>query len=133
MGVVEGRRMREALYVGAGGFLGAVGRYYLGGLLTQLSAASRFPAGTFTVNLLGCLAIGVLGGAVESRHLLSPDARLFLFTGVLGGFTTYSAFAFETYFLMREHAWKYAFANVVLQVLLCLAAVALGFRLAHGR
>lgn len=115
--------MRELLLVGGGGFLGSVARYLLGGVATQATAASRFPMGTLTVNVVGCLVIGVLSGVVEHTHAFSPSTRLFLFTGLLGGFTTFSAFAYESYFLGREHAWTLAAVNIGLQVVLGLTAV----------
>jgi len=122
--------MRDFFLVGVGGFVGSVSRYYLGGLVLHLTAASRFPWGTLAVNTLGCLVIGVLAGAAEHRHYLTPPTRLFLFTGMLGGFTTFSAFGYETYFLGREHSWPAAALNVGLHLLLALPAVWLGHRLA---
>ena len=124
--------MRSFLLVGVGGFLGSVCRYYLGGLALHLTAASRFPWGTLAVNTLGCTVIGLLAGAAEYRHILGPSARLFLFTGLLGGFTTFSAFGYETYFLGREHSWVAAMLNVGLHLALALPAVWLGHRLAAG-
>lgn len=121
--------MRNLLLVGCGGFLGSVARYYLTRVVTQGTHASRFPYGTLAVNVLGCLAIGVLAGLAEHRNLFSPATRLFLLTGLLGGFTTFSAFAFETWFLGREHAWAAGVANVGLQVMLGLAAVWAGHEL----
>ena len=118
--------MRNFLLVGLGGFLGSVSRYYLSGVVVRASGASRFPWGTLAVNLLGCFVMGLLAGLAERWHVLSPSARLLLFTGLLGGFTTFSAFAFETYFLAREHAWPAAVANVVLQVIAGLALLWLG-------
>ena len=100
--------MRELLLVGTGGFLGSVARYYLGGLVTQATAVSRFPYGTLAVNLTGCLL-----------------------TGLLGGFTTFSAFGYETMFLAREHAWSWAVLNVGAQVILGLAAVWAGHAVAQ--
>lgn len=122
--------MRSLLLVGFGGFVGSVGRYYLGGLVLHLSGGSRFPWSTLTVNVLGCLAIGFLAGAAELRNLVSPGARLFLMTGVLGGFTTFSAFGFESFFLSREHSLPAAALNVALHLILALPAVWLGHRLA---
>ncbi len=124
--------MRNLLLVGAGGFLGSVARYYLTRLVTQGVHAARFPYGTLVVNVLGCLAIGVVAGLAEQRNLFSPSTRLFLMTGLLGGFTTFSAFAFETYFLGREHAWTAGLANVGLQVMLGLAAVWAGHQMVRG-
>ena len=122
--------MRNLLFVGTGGFLGSVSRYYLSGLVIHASGAPRFPLATLVVNVTGCLTIGVLAGLAEHAHVLSPSARLFLFTGFLGGYTTFSAFAYETYFLGREHAWASATINVAAQVVLGLLAVVLGHRLA---
>ena len=120
--------MQNFLLVGAGGFLGAVSRYYLSGLVLQATAASRFPWGTLVVNVTGCAAIGIVAGFAEMQHAFSPSWRLFLMTGVLGGYTTFSAFAYETYFLGREQAWASAALNVALQVVLGLGAAALGQR-----
>ena len=124
--------MQNILLVGAGGFLGSAARYLLTGAVTQMTGAARFPAGTLVVNALGCLAIGLLSGVAETRHILTPAARLFLFTGLLGGFTTFSAFAYESYFLGREQLWPAVGLNVAGQVLLGLAAVWAGHRLVIG-
>jgi len=122
--------MQNLLLVGGGGFLGSVARYFLSGWATQASHASRFPLGTLLVNVTGCLLIGLVAGLAEHAHLLSAPTRLFLLTGFLGGCTTYSAFAYETYFLGREHLMSAALANVALQIVLGLGAVVLGSRIA---
>jgi CrcB protein len=118
--------MRDLLLVGMGGFLGSVGRYALGAWVTQLSGVSRFPFGTLAVNAIGCLAIGLISGLAEHSSTFSPHTRLLLITGVVGGFTTFSAFAFESYFLAREQAWALAAINVIAHVLLGLVMVWLG-------
>lgn len=122
--------MKNLLLVGSGGFLGAAARYYLGGLVLQASGAPRFPLATLVVNVTGCLAIGVIAGLGERTDAFSASTRLFVITGVLGGYTTFSAFAYETYFLGREQAWLSAVVSVVAQVGLGLLAVVLGHRLA---
>ena len=108
------------LLVGLGGFLGAIARYKLGGWLLHMTAQDRFPFGTFAVNLLGCLAVGILAGVAERYEVIGPEARLFLFTGLLGGFTTFSAFGLEAVFLIRRGdlgvAALYAGGTVVLGI-----------------
>ena len=94
--------MQNILLVGLGGFLGSIARYKLSGLVLHMTTQGLFPYGTFTVNILGCLVVGVLAGAVERYNVFTSDARLFIFTGVLGGFTTFSAFGLETMQLIRR-------------------------------
>jgi CrcB protein len=106
-----------------GGFLGSVLRYGTGGLVHRVAGQALFPWGTLVVNGLGCLAIGFLGGLAEMRGVLTAEARLFLFIGVLGGFTTFSTFGYETIHLMRDGQAGWAAANVLAQVALGLAAV----------
>jgi CrcB protein len=121
--------MNNLLLVGLGGFIGSISRYALGGWLLHLTAQQRFPFGTFAVNVGGCLVAGVLAGLVERHGLFGADARLFLFTGLLGGFTTYSAFGLETAFLLRRGETCTAAGYVGASVLLGIAACWLGIRL----
>jgi CrcB protein len=116
----------KLLFVGAGGFIGAVLRYTGGGLVQRLSEGSLFPVGTAVINLTGCVAIGLVAGLAEYRGMFSPDARAFLMIGVLGGFTTFSTFGYETYELLRSGQMTAAGANVLLQVAVGLAGVWLG-------
>ena len=118
--------MIRTLLVGTGGFLGAIARYGLGGLIHRWTD-TLFPAGTLAVNTVGCLVIGVLMSLVEDRQLLTPNVRVFLMIGVLGGFTTFSSFGYETVELMRHGALRLVFWNVAGNVLLGLAAVLLGW------
>ena len=92
----------SALLVGSGGFIGAVMRYGMSGLVQGGAPLSTFPWGTLAVNLLGCLLIGLLAGLIDSRQLFSPEVRMFLLIGVLGGFTTYSTFGYEAVALLRD-------------------------------
>src|SRR3982751_1953988 len=94
--------MRQLLAVGFGGFVGSVLRFKLGGFILQQSVNWRFPLSTFAVNVTGCFVIGVLGALAEHRDVFTPDVRLFLFTGLLGGYTTFSAFGFEGFYLLRR-------------------------------
>jgi CrcB protein len=121
--------LKEAIIVALGGALGSVARYKLGGFVLHQTPAWNFPWGTFCVNLVGCLVIGVLAALVEHHDLLSMSARTFLFTGVLGGFTTFSAFAYESVFLVRRGMTQTMLAYVMLSVLCGLAAVFLGMKM----
>ncbi len=118
--------MREALAIGAGGFLGALSRWGLSGLAHRFYGGT-FPVGTLAVNALGCLVMGALAWFVEDRQLFGPTARLFVRVGFLGSMTTFSAFGYETFALLREGAWWGAFANVVANVLLCVGSVIAGW------
>ena len=122
----------RVLLVGIGGFVGSICRYWMSGLVQGASRQGTFPTGTLAVNVMGCLAIGILAELAESRGFLTSDTRALLMVGVLGGFTTFSAFANETVSAMRDGALGLAAANIVLSVMLCLAAVWAGRVLAHS-
>ncbi|MBW2011953.1 MAG: CrcB family protein, partial [Deltaproteobacteria bacterium] len=79
--------------------------------------------GTLTVNVMGCFFIGFGGGLMESRQLFTPEARLFVFTGLLGGFTTFSTFGYESFNLARDGQMIGVLLNIGLHLLLGLAAV----------
>jgi fluoride exporter len=83
------------LLVFVGGGIGSVCRYAMATAL-QRSLPGSFPVGTFAVNLLGCFAIGVVGALGLERAAISPEARIFIMVGILGGFTTFSSFAWES-------------------------------------
>lgn len=117
--------MPKWLIVGLGSFLGGAARYGLSGLVQRVAGAG-FPAGTLTVNVVGCFCIGAVLHLMEDRSALAPEARVFLAVGVLGGFTTFSAFGYETLELLRGAEVRLAFLNVAANVLLSLAAVWLG-------
>ena len=121
--------MHNLLIVGLGGFAGSAARYLFGGWLLHLTVQQRFPWSTFAVNVLGCLVAGVLAGLVERHGLFATEARLFLFTGLLGGFTTFSAFGLETSVLLRRGDSWTAAVYVGGSVLLGIAACWLGMRL----
>ena len=111
----------QVLLVGFGGFVGSAARFMVSGLV-QRTTLSAFPYGTLTVNLLGCLAIGFLGGLLEARQVLGPSQRLFLLVGVLGGFTTFSTFAYETLSLLHASEVGKSLASVGAHVVLGMAA-----------
>ncbi len=123
--------MKKLLLVGLGGFVGSILRYSVSGTAHRMTAMVTFPIGTFTVNALGCLAIGFLSGLAEAREVISPQTRLFLMIGLLGGFTTFSAFGYETFALARDAERLPALVNVLASVILGLGAVWLGQILAR--
>lgn len=126
---MNGVALSHLLLVGVGGFLGSVARYLTGVLAQRLVPVGVFPLGTLSVNLLGCFAIGVAGRWVELQPSPDPTVRLFVLVGLLGGFTTFSAFAAESVGLLQAgHAGRAA-VNVLVQVGLGLVAAALGYRL----
>ena len=118
--------MEKVLLVGLGGFVGTVARYALGGWIARTKAGGTFPFGTLAVNVLGCLAIGLLAGLAETRGVLSDTTRTVLFVGLLGGFTTFSAFGYETVALLRAGQTAAAAWSVGLQLVLGLGAVWVG-------
>jgi CrcB protein len=122
--------VKGLLLVALGGALGSVARYTLSGWILHHTIDWKFPAGTYAVNVIGCLVAGVLAGLAEKHGLLSPDARLLLFTGLLGGFTTFSAFGLETMFLLKRGDIMVAGLNIVLSVLVGLLALWFGLGLA---
>ena len=125
--------LSNAALVGIGGFAGALLRAGLSGLVHRQLPIVSFPVGTLAVNLMGCLAIGLIAGLAESRHVFGAEFRSFVLIGLLGGFTTFSTFGFETFTLARDGETLRAAANVGLQVVLGLAAVWLGFALGSAR
>lgn len=121
--------MNAVVWVGLGGMLGSMARYGVS-LWLPVAATTRFPIATFAVNVAGCLVAGVLAGGVARAGWFSGDVRLFLFTGVLGGFTTFSAFGLDALALARRGEFAAAGTYVAASVLAGLAAAFLGFRLA---
>lgn len=118
--------MINILLVGAGGFIGSVLRYLVSGWVQQASRSVDFPFGTLAVNVIGCFVIGILAQLAESRGVFTSESRLFVFTGLLGGFTTFSSFGNETLNLARDSQLMNAFANVGANLVIGLVAVWLG-------
>jgi len=123
----------NAMVVGSGGFLGALSRYGLSGLVHRHMPLTTFPYGTLVVNLLGCLLIGLLAGLGEARQVFGPEVRLFALIGLLGGFTTFSTFGYETFAMIRDSEYVRAAANVGVHVGLGLALVWFGYALTTSR
>ena len=116
---------------GIGGFIGSTLRYAATGYVQQLSRSIDFPYGTLAVNLIGCFLIGFLSQLAESRGVFTAESRTFVFIGILGGFTTFSAFGNETMNLWREGQNSLALANVAAHLVLGLGAVWVGRSLAY--
>jgi CrcB protein len=116
---------RHLILVGAGSCFGGICRY-----LVQTSVhhkfPSSFPLGTFLVNVSGCLLIGLIYGIAEKGNLMTPDTRIFLATGLCGGYTTYSSFAFENLSLLGNGEWFYFSLYLGLSIILGIAATWLG-------
>ncbi len=125
------RPLRTLFLIGTGGFIGSILRYLVGGYAQQLSKSIQFPFGTLTVNLVGCLLIGFLAELADQRGVIPAEIRSFLIIGLLGGFTTFSAFGNETMNLLRDGELWLAGWNIVGHTILGLIAVWLGYSTAY--
>ncbi len=124
--------MKSIIFVALGGALGAVLRYLFSVLLKDYTQV-QFPINTFLVNAIGCFCIGLCYALFlnASTPLSNPNhfdtIKLLLIVGILGGFTTYSSFAFETITMFKQQLFKQAFAYILLTNLVCIAFAYLGF------
>jgi fluoride exporter len=117
--------MTYFLWICLGGAAGTGARYLLSGWLLR-AAGPAFPWGTLAVNVLGSFLLGLIMQVAVATDLLSPTLRLALTTGLMGGFTTYSTFNYETLQYFEQSDWLLGFANVAATVVVCLAAGGLG-------
>ncbi len=117
--------MLQVLYVGIGGFIGACLRYGLA-LYSPLVFGSKMPYGTLIANVTGGILIGLVMKLSTTGNLIPADLRLFLATGLLGGFTTFSAFSYETISLLDDGNYFSGLMNIGLNLFLSLAGVILG-------
>ena len=117
--------MLKLAVLGVAGGIGTVARYWLTGLVHRF-ARETFPFGTLAVNVLGCLLIGIVMHLVRDHQALGPEARTLVIVGLLGGFTTFSAFGYETFELLHGGSFFLAAANVAGNVVLGTGAVWLG-------
>ena len=118
--------MMRLIYVGLGGFIGAILRYLVSGWAQDISNSIFFPFGTLTVNVLGCFFLGFLTQLFENHVIASPEIRLLLLVGLLGSFTTFSTFNNETLNLIQEQKLFLAMTNISVQLILGLSAGFLG-------
>jgi fluoride exporter len=120
------------LWVALGGALGSVGRYWLGGIVSD-KFGQTFPWGTLVVNVTGSFIIGLIGALTVSEGRLNSQSRIFatqfLMYGVCGGYTTFSSFSWQTLQHLQDRQWLYAGGNILLSVVLCMIAVWLGWLL----
>ncbi|MFN3394540.1 MAG: fluoride efflux transporter CrcB [Candidatus Thermochlorobacter sp.] len=122
--------MKTLLSIGIGSFIGGALRYLVAQQV-QKNVLSTFPFGTLSVNIVGCFLIGLVF-ALSDRGNLSQEWRLFLATGICGGFTTFSAFSNETIALLRDGQFLYAGLYVISSIILGLAATFLGYAILKG-
>ncbi len=123
--------LSKILYVGAGGFIGSSLRFLTSTASQQLFPRLNFPLGTLLVNTLGCFAIGLLLTLAHSRQLFSPELRMFIFVGILGGFTTFSTFGYESFAMLVDRQPHLFILNIGLNLILGLLAVWGGMLLAR--
>ena len=120
--------MKQLIFIALGGALGSLARSKFGGFVLHHTQAWNFPLSTFCVNFIGCFVIGLLAALVEHHDLFSMPIRSFLFTGLLGGFTTFSAFGYESAFLLRRGMASVAVAYIAMSVVCGVASVLLGLK-----
>jgi CrcB protein len=119
--------MKIILLVGIGSFIGGISRYLVS-LFIQNKVLSTFPYGTLAVNIIGCFLIGIIYG-FSDRGNMNVEWRLFLATGIMGGFTTFSSFSNETVSMLRDAQYLQAFSYVAFSVIVGLAATFAGISL----
>ena len=124
--------MIKIAMVGLGGAMGAMCRYLVYEGYINAVKNEPLPLGTITVNVLGCFIIGLLGGIAEARQIFPPEMRLLIFTGFLGGFTTFSTFGFELFLYIRNGQIGLAVLNGLIQLSAGLLFVWAGFMLSKA-
>ncbi|MBP9212766.1 MAG: fluoride efflux transporter CrcB [Bacteroidetes bacterium] len=118
--------MEQYVFIGLGGFLGSIARFGLASVI-QNRTESLFPYGTLAVNVIGCFVIGLLMTLFQERVTAGPNLRLFLVIGLLGGFTTFSSFSYDTFAMLKSGNLLGAGLNAGVSLFGCLAATWAGF------
>ncbi|MFZ4621394.1 MAG: fluoride efflux transporter CrcB [Bacteroidota bacterium] len=118
--------MEKYLFIGLGGFLGSIARFGIASFI-QNKTESLFPYGTMAVNIAGCFIIGLLMTLFQERIIVSQNIRLFLVIGILGGFTTFSSFSYDTFAMMKSGNLFGAGLNAGMSLFGCLVATWVGF------
>lgn len=116
--------MLNILYIGLGGFIGAVSRYLLSRYISNLLPS--FPFGTLTVNVLGSFILGFIMYSITAGRNISPELREFITIGIIGGFTTMSAFAYESFRLAELNQFMLFALNIALNIILGIGAIYAG-------
>jgi len=119
--------MLNVFIVGLGGIVGAISRYLIEDFVKYISGGVIFPYGTLTVNLIGCLIIGILFALIDSFSLLGIKARLFFITGILGALTTFSSFGWDTFNLLNHGYHFIGVLNILVEVIFGFLAVWVGY------
>lgn len=122
--------MKSIFLIGIGGFIGSILRYLVTIWSQNLFKEFSFPLGTLIVNITGCLLLGLLNGFAENHQFFNSQVRLFMFVGILGSFTTFSTFGYETIEMMQNGDSFKAMLNITIQVIVGLFAAFIGFQIA---
>ena len=123
--------MESIFIVGIGGFIGSIMRYLVTIWSQVFFKELSFPLGTLIVNISGCLLLGLLNGWAENYQFFTSQIRLFMFVGILGSFTTFSTFSYETIKMMQNGDSFQALLNIAIQVIVGLFAAFIGFQIAY--
>ncbi len=122
--------MKEIIFVGAGGFIGALLRYMISLLLVKFPQFG-FPLGTFLVNIIGCIVIGFIVGIGFDKHYNVIPIKEFVIIGILGGFTTFSTFGLESFEMLQSNQFKLFFIYVLGSVIFGLMSIRLGIAISQ--